>query len=183
EKLRLQRLLRRERRIDGRLLTGRRREQRLGARQRQIGILQLRLDLRDRPLLGLDVGAEGSLLQPIEEIARLDLGALREEPLVEEGGDARHEVDPVGRLDAADELARRRDRGSPDLDDADRRWLAGLLGVCRRSRGERHGEQKKMRGTQHRAAAFRESFYGTNRNGTVSFHYTPLQARRERSRR
>ena len=65
------------------------------------GVRKLRLELRDRRLLGLDVGLKRPLLQPVQQLTLLDLGAFGEQHLVEIGRDARHQVDPVGRLDAA----------------------------------------------------------------------------------
>ena len=56
------------------------------------------------------LGAKGRLLQPIQELALLDLGAFSEQHLVEIGRDARDEVDAIGRLDTADIVARLGDR-------------------------------------------------------------------------
>ena len=85
------------------MLAGRRVEERLGAAERQRRELQLGLRLLEGRLLGRDVGQERSLLQSIQNLARLDLRAFDKFLLFEEGGDAGDEVDPVHGLNAADE--------------------------------------------------------------------------------
>ena len=81
--LRLQRgLLGGERVIDRRLLAGRRVQQRSARSSDSLRVLELRLELRDRGLLGLHVGLERPLLQPIQQVALLDLGAFGEQHLL-----------------------------------------------------------------------------------------------------
>ncbi len=149
--LRLKRLLARKRRVDARLLAGGRVEKLLGAAQRHRGIDELRLEIVDRRLLCRDVGLERRLLEPVEQVALLDLGALVEGALLDEGGDARDQVHAVGRLDAADEFERRAHRLRRDRGDADRGRAAGTRLLRRRGqrRGERQEQRQDGRGTCH----------------------------------
>ena len=140
--------------VDGRLLPGRGVEQRLGARQGQVGVLQLRLVLSDHRLLRLDIGLERALLEAVEQLALLDFRAFGEVALVKESRDAGDEVDPVGRLDAADILARRGDRLPDGRHDADRRRRRRRLlrDNAERRQAKDEGEQKRGP-TQARPAA------------------------------
>ena len=64
----------------------------------------LRLELGDIGLVVIDLGLERRLLEQIEEVALLDLGALDKQPLFEKGGDPGDQRHPPDRLDAADEF-------------------------------------------------------------------------------
>ena len=79
-------------------------QQVLRALERQLGIGVLRLQLRHIRLVSLDLRLKRRLLEAVEEIALLDLGALDEEPLFEKRADPGNERHPTHRLDAADEL-------------------------------------------------------------------------------
>jgi hypothetical protein len=59
-------------------------------------IVELRLGLRNRALLGLHVGLEGPALKFIEKIAAFYIGAFRKQPFVHEGCHARHHVHELG---------------------------------------------------------------------------------------
>ena len=98
------------RRIDGGLLAGWRLDQRFGALKRQRGIRELRLGLLHGCFLGFQIGLERRLLQHVEQVALLHLGAFDEVPLFQERGDAGDQIDPVHRGDAADEFGSLGDR-------------------------------------------------------------------------
>ena len=91
----------------------------LGPPELDVGILELGLGLRHGGALGIEVGLEGLALQAVEEIALLHLGALLEQALLEEGGDAGDQVHTFGCLDAPGELGALGDRPRLDRDDAD----------------------------------------------------------------
>jgi hypothetical protein len=76
------------------------------------------------------------LLEEVEEVAPLDLGALDKKPLFEERGDPGNERHPPHRLDAADELVGLNDLLALGAHDPNRRRSArrGL----RRSRSGKH---------------------------------------------
>ena len=57
--------------------------------------------MRNRCLLGCQISLKNTAFQPIEQIALLDLGALDKTAFLQSGGDARHQINLVGRLDAA----------------------------------------------------------------------------------
>ena len=79
-------------------------QQILRALERQLGIAVLRFELRDIRLVGVDLRLKRRLLEEVEEIALLDLGALDKQPLFEKGGDPGDQRHPPDRLDAADKL-------------------------------------------------------------------------------
>jgi hypothetical protein len=66
-----------------------------------IVVLELGLGLRDRRLLDVDGGLEGRLFEGVEQVTLLHVRAVHEELLLQEGGDARYDVDAVDRLDPA----------------------------------------------------------------------------------
>ena len=102
--LRRQSALRGEGGIDCRLLAGDGLKQVLRAFEGQLGVLVLRLELRDVGLVVIDLRLERRLLQLVEEIALFDLGAFDKKPLFEKGGDPGDQRHPAHRLDAADKL-------------------------------------------------------------------------------
>ena len=98
-----------QRRIDIRLLAGDGLQQILRALERQLGVAVLRLELRDIGLIEVDLRLKRRLLELVEEIVLLDLGALDKQPLFEKGGDPRNQRHPADGLDAPDELVGLRD--------------------------------------------------------------------------
>ena len=84
--------------VDGLLATSIFLQQFLLAPELDIVVLELRLGLRDRGLLDVDGCLERRALQRVKQIALLDVGTFREKLLVQEGGQARYDVDAVDRL-------------------------------------------------------------------------------------
>ena len=130
-------------RIDGGLLAGGRVQQRRGPLQRDGRIGELRLDLLDRALLGLDIGLEGRPFEPVEHLTLLDLVTFPENILFDESRDPSHDVDAGHGLDPSDEPLGLGDRVFRRLDDADRR---GPVGRCLSQGGRsHHGYESKNR--------------------------------------
>ena len=143
-----------------------------------LAFCKLRLELRDRRLLCLDVGLKRCLLEPVEHVALFHLRAFGEERAVDEGGDARDEIDAVGRLDAADEFAR---LGEPaERAPSTTPTAGGLRGrCCAPARRRSSSTAAKMAIKRERPSRFypfhaRPMWY---RNGTVSFQYTGFAKR------
>ena len=95
-------------------------------------------------LVGVDLGLKRRLLEQIEQIALLDLGALDKQPLFEKRGDPGDERHPAHRLDAADELVGLGDLLALGAHHADRRRPARrrLRPRLNRQQGERKSEQE-----------------------------------------
>ncbi len=74
-----------------------------------------------RGLPGLDVGTERALLEPVKQVAFLDLGAFLEQHLVDEGRNPGDHVDPLGGHDAAGIFGRFGNRLALGRRDTDRR--------------------------------------------------------------
>ncbi len=138
-------LLGRDRIVVGRALAGRGAEQRLRAVERNRRVRELGVGLRHRRRLGLHVGLERRLFQHIEKLALLDLGALGELALFEEGGDARDQRDAIDGLDAADERIGLGDRAALGAHHADRRRRrrAGRPGGTGAGREGQKGERRQ----------------------------------------
>jgi len=87
----------------------------------------LRLDLRDRRLLGLHVRLERALFESVKQVALLDLAPLGKQALVKERRHARRQIDATDGQNAAEELAGFGDGLAFDLHDANcgRRRLLG----------------------------------------------------------
>jgi hypothetical protein len=170
EDLRLQRLVVGERRVDGRLLAGGPAEQGLRAAQSDLGILQLRLELRDGCLLDLDVRLEGSLFEPVEQVALLDFHALGEETLIEERANAGDEVDAAGRLDAADIFGRLGDRLTRCGNDADGGWRRRRL-LCSAWRADEEAQYQtcQYRGVRRKYAAVCSAWNGRSPGPAAAF--------------
>ena len=115
--------------VDVGLLARRGVEQGLGALQVDVRVGELRLDLLHRAALGVDIGLEGRLLEPVERVPRLHLAAFREVDMLQIGRDAGHEVDGVDGLDATDEVLGLGDGLQPHLGDADRGRRARARGL------------------------------------------------------
>ena len=101
-----------------------------------LGEVQRRLGAGDRGVDVLDLGLVGRLLDHEQQVARLDVLALGEQPLLEEALDPGAQVDLVHGLDPAGEAGRGRDVARLDLDHRDRR---------RRLLGERGAWQQRER--------------------------------------
>ncbi len=96
--------------VHGGALPGRRAQQRLGARQLDVGVRQLRAGICNGGFLLRHGGLERLPLQSIQQIALMHLGPFDEQPLLQERGHASGEDDAINRLDAAGELGGFRDR-------------------------------------------------------------------------
>ena len=110
--------------IDVRSLARRRVQQGLRPLKLDIGVRQTRAGVGDRGFLLGNRGLERRAFQAVEQVALLDFGALGEQALFQEGGDAGGDRHPLDCLDAADEFRGFGDRLGLDTDDADR-WRAG----------------------------------------------------------
>ena len=87
----------------------------------------LRFELRDIGLVEVHLRLKRRLLELVEQIALLDLGALDKQPLFEKRGDPCNERHPPDRLDAPDKLVGLRDLLPFGAHDPDRRRpLCGL---------------------------------------------------------
>ena len=147
----LQRRLVGDRYVDRGGLIRRRALERLGARQHGLGVRELGLELLDGRLLGLHVGFERSLVEAVEQLAFLDLGAFGEQHLLEIGADAGDDVDPVGGEDAPGVLGRLDGRLTRRCHHADgRRWTGRLLGNAGRGgqQGQRQGRSRSRKPIQ-----------------------------------
>ena len=87
---------------------------------RELGVCELRRELVGNRFLGVEVGLKRGTLEFVEQIAFLDFSAVREVDLLEIGGHAGEDIDPIDRLDPADELVDLCQRLLPRCDDADR---------------------------------------------------------------
>ena len=96
------------------------------------GEVRRRLRARDRGVHVLDLGLIGRLLDDEQEVARLDVLAFGEQPLLEEPLDPGAQVHLVHGLDAAGETGRGRNVARLDLHHGDRR--CPRKGLLRRSR-------------------------------------------------
>ena len=124
----------------------------------------------------LHVGLERAALQHGRAGRPADLGAFGEQALLEEGGHAGEQIDPVDRLDAADELAALGDRLAAHRGGADRRRAAAELRM-RRDRGQQGQQQRSQRerwsGRHRRIGDLGQGIRGTDGAAQINHNSPP----------
>ena len=100
--------------------------------------------LLDSCLVSIDLRLKWRLLEEVEQIALLDLGALDKELLFEERADPGNQRHPPDRLNAADELVGLGDLLALGAHDPDRHWSTGRrlsVGLNRKQAGDKGQKQ------------------------------------------
>ena len=133
--------------VNGLLGTGIFLHELLLAPELDVAVLELRLGLRDRRLLDVDGRLKRRALERVEQVALLDVGTFREKLLVQEGGDARYDVDAVDRLNTAVEFVAVGHRPTFHLDHSDRGG-SGRRRLCHRTRGGQYNSQERRSNQQ-----------------------------------
>jgi hypothetical protein len=123
-------------------------EQLLGAHQFALRELQLRLVRRQRRLRTRDLGLERARIDREHQVALLDEGAVDEVDLVDGAGDARPQLDVLGRFETAAELLALGDGALHRRRDADRRRArrpALRVGAVAAGAQQGHGDDDRGR--------------------------------------
>ena len=102
----------------------------------------LRFELSDVRLVEVDLRLKRRLLELVEEVVPLNLGALDKQPLFEKCGDPRNQRHPTDGLDSSDKLVGLSDLLPLGTHHADRRRSGCRLGPGRqRNEDENESEQ------------------------------------------